>query len=278
MTINAGARLRIWEGGIVNADAESVNYFTIHEYLHENIYGEFLLHPNLTVNNHPMATVSMHVSKGTDTDNNYIWTRFIIPMLNVSGWTKTYGYGIYLMFYDRDKEQWVNYTSWNELKPFYPIFNLTYDEKTEEIASFTSNIFGNSDTILNLTSDGYWTFGNSYLGKMSVYKFVLEKFPTGDNEIQRNTGKKGSFIIIPITEGVKANPLETFMVQLRGRASETCPISYKDLVWNPSFEEESVPTRSLSKGDSSPKSDVPDLPIFNDPVIKDEQELQQNIK
>ena len=41
LTINAGARLRVWEGGIVNNDCTTVNYLTIVEDAVNDSYGEF---------------------------------------------------------------------------------------------------------------------------------------------------------------------------------------------------------------------------------------------
>jgi uncharacterized cupin superfamily protein len=59
LTINAGARLRVWQGGITNNDCTTVNYLTIVEDAVNDSYGEFLLHPDVTVNNHPLASVEL---------------------------------------------------------------------------------------------------------------------------------------------------------------------------------------------------------------------------
>jgi len=262
LTINGGARLRVWQGGITNNDCTDVNYLTMHEDSVNDSYGEFLLHPDVTVNNHPLASVEF-ISKSFYKDaTQYQWERFGIPTHNTltsiectttDVWTN-------IQIFENNAWQglgWLQNSTFANTarlnKPFIACNLLTERAKTDPAATYVmkGELFGNINAELN--ADLEWnSYINSYIGKIKT-RVLLNSLNNGIllwdriNNIQITEDNVSQYpYICPIVgEIVFKNSTSSSIMQI---------LSYKDLVWDPSFEEEVTPTRGLMKGAlTSPK-------------------------
>lgn len=263
LTINAGARLRIWEGGITNNDCSTVNYLTILNYADEES-GEFLIHPEVTTNNHPLASITIPLKAYKDEE----WhsQRLSIPVSNISvSWPSGNTY-----FYKLVNNRWVNITSLSQVVPFvgFQVNNTNTTPSGNFV--FSGQLVGNSDTVIQLESSIYNFVGVSYTGriKSSTLLNFINRYGSDLNywidyeniEINNQTVSSYPYLFVGMP----------FMF-LNGSYS-SITLSYKDLVWDPSFEEEVTPTRSLMKGAlSSPKPAEIDTTlegsaIFDNPV------------
>jgi hypothetical protein len=119
--------------------------------------------------------------------------------------------------------------------------------------TISGDIVGNIDGNLNCDFR-YKPFANSYTSRIKS-KDILDAIDKSVNisELEypkQNTDGKVTWISITrenINEYPYLNPLAGFELQNTGR-TEVFALSYKDLVWDPSFEEDTTPTRSLMKG------------------------------
>ena len=135
----------------------------------ETAQAEFIFHPGVTSNRQPMATVDMTVAQGKDAIGENVWTRFAIPVKSLSApWTKKNGYGTWLYEWDYyangGQGDWALVSGGSTgMKPWAG-YTLSYNEKTEEVYTFTGNLLGNVNAALSFVHKGYNFFGNSYSG------------------------------------------------------------------------------------------------------------------
>lgn len=247
LTINAGARLRVWQGRITNNDCESVSYFIFNSVLESNegpsCFGEFLLHPDVTVNNHPQIIERMTTPPGKDSDGN-VWHRFgTLAPLSKNAWTKIPSEEAWLFGWDYEKQDWSSAPGSKNLNRFVAYTVSTNYIDGNVIFVIESNSIGN-DNINNFSlHQGYNFLGNSYTAKIDI-KNLIDNLPSGSSKkVLISHNKETS---IEKTTG-KILPSEAFIIH-KPDASGVLTASYKDLVWDPSFEEEVTPTRSLLKG------------------------------
>jgi len=283
LTINPDARLRIWKGGIVNNDAETKTdggYFTIKSELSGNEtfptkLGQFLLHPDIIINKQPKATVEYYTTCKKATTSERKWQRFTSPLSTYSSLKSNYftltptpelipgasTFKTWMQYYDEVNANWVAITNPNQLKAFthYSWINNTVNGGITY--TFKGNLQGNVANNIELTTNGWNYMGNSFISPMSI-SAILNKY----NSIILLINEQA--ITITDTSIYKTiPPLGAFIIKNPSQQEGDFGISYKDLVWDPSFEEDTtpVPTRGLK---SSPKSELilPDSPIFSDPI------------
>ena len=265
LTINGGARLRIWQGGIVNNDCTTVNYLTIVEDAVNDVYGEFLLHPDVTVNNHPLASVELISCAYYISSSSFKNQRFSLPKYNVSEITATY-----------DNSQiatriwgWAQNHSWDvvcdvntgsgydpeNLNNYYS-FQLSSDNSNRgTIVTFIVSLTCNGNKTI---SNGHGSVGDAWGNLFSSRIKSSSLLSLVNNASMLLTYFIGidSTIVDITTNNVSQYPYlnPTQACIIKGN-NNTITLSYKDLVWDPSFEEEITPTLSLSKGSlmNSPK-------------------------
>ena len=248
LTINAGARLRVWEGGIVNNDCGSVNYLTIVEDAVNDEYGEFLLHPDVTVNNHPLASIKL-ISKSYMSNGTNVFQRFTTPAVNIfsmeSGDPNT---RTRVWYYNTTTDSWTEYGNLGEFDvnlltpPFAGYQMINYRSTPGIIYTFVSNIIGNSNYTHNLLL--HWNLimcsyssriSNyallSYVSKIGLKLYTLDGINITENNISQYPFIKPIF--------------DTYEIYNTDNVATSIALSYKDLVWDPSFEEDVTSTCSL---------------------------------
>ena len=274
LTINAGARLRIWQGGIVNNDCTTVNYLTIVEDAVNDVYGEFLLHPDVTVNNHPLASVEL-ISRScyryptyenirqyfgismkkdglasiTAQDNHE--TRFFVFDYNANKW-KALGYINPSPGYESET---LNINDLNSPFEYYQMLDFVATTPTPGTKyTMKGQWYGNESPELVILGNSYNGFSNSFTGSIKTSLLLsllvehnITSIQVGPNNTEINSSNVGQW---PYIQPGYCQ----FLVSNTG-AQFNLTLNYKDLVWDPSFEEETTLALSLSKGSlmSSPK-------------------------
>lgn len=264
LTINSGARLRVWEGGITNNDCETVNYLTLKVDGINNTYGQFLLHPTVSSNCHPKTAVQLY-SKGCKSGQE--WQRFGVPSYNSS---ITRGDNVNLVYTTPSQFQQVIGQDWvvmNNNDNFVPFrcCNVTSTATTPDtVYTFKCGLVGNMDVTLNLSTE--WNYyANSYTAPIDTLSLIIALqgrrlliFNTDGNFVEQTINNITIPKILPIAGAFTIQRLDSNDIEIM--------FDYETLVWDPSFKPEITPTRSGAKGGSSlPKSEIPDEPAFKDP-------------
>ena len=287
LTINAGARLRVWEGGITNNDCSGVSYLTIWEDDMNSLAGELLLHPDVTVNNHPKANVVVTARNvgyipNPDVSGNYLWTwyRLSLPIEMCTSWSKSPNIGVYVYVWSVSKNDWESITSLTKMIPFEIMtvaFNTSYPLEKIEI-TFPGNIFINSNITI-VKKQQNWGIGNSWLGRINTTKLLsfcnienFELYYTWDTVVPgeergRTRITQSNISQFPYFYPAKSN------ISTKG-SNKTFTLNYKDLVWDPSFEDDQpLQTRSLSKGQTKGNTEEKpiDTELLNDPIFQNPQ-------
>ena len=292
LTINAGARLRVWEGGITNGDAESTNYLTIWEDAVNVECGEFLLHPDVTVNNHPMASVKIISNSYTKSSSDYKVQRFGIhtfgTLTSVTAKLDTTDIATGFQFYNYEANEWqtigyinvpgrtMDYSKMADGFEFYILQHNTPNVGTCVV--MTGNLYGNVDYILNLRANNNNNgFANTWTGRIKVSDFVNLFASLNIREI--DCWIKGIIPFVDINNYDYIMPIYTAIDIVNQGAATTITLNYKDLVWDPSFEEEATPTRGLSKGQSINTTEKPiNTELLNDPIFQNPPSVFDNGK
>lgn len=284
LTINAGARLRVWEGGITNDDCETVNYLTIYEDAVNDSYGEFLLHPDVTVNNHPLASVEWMSTSWRESSSNLCWAFLGTPVYsNARSITSTVSQGNkYQAFISlRENDAWIdlgliggnNDNNPNVLSRInlpFNIYNILSNRTQTDVPqkiTISGDLVCNIDGNLNC-SLRYNAFANSYTSRIKS-EYILDAIDKSANISKLQYPKQntdGSVTWIDITrenidEYPYLNPLAGFILN-NNVSVEIFTLSYRDLVWNPSFEPEITPVavRGTKGGAPKPIDGMPENP------------------
>lgn len=232
-------------GGIINDDCTTVNYLTIVEDSVNDNYGEFLLHPDVTVNNHPLGSVQF-ISKSFYKDNTqYQWERFSIPTRSTLDSIESDIPGLSTNIQIFENNAWVNlghlqtgvdFANIARLNnPFQTINLLAFKATPGAVYILTGELFGNS----NIEFNERYTWNshiNSCTGKIKTHVLLNclnEGMKLWDriNNIQITENNVTQYpYIYPINgEIFLKNSTTQSIIQ---------NLSYKDLVWDPSFDEE----------------------------------------
>ena len=294
LTINPDARLRVWEGGIVNNDAEirtDGGYFTIVEDAVNNSWGEFLLHPSVITNCHPNATIEILAKSYTSSSTpstDYLYQRFGVPtytaIKSITAKNPVTGNNVQLFVrrYENNRT-WITvgyinvpgqsfrYDLMNDQFGLYILQCNVPEEGT--LVTLSGGLVGNIDSNEILYQNFQTGFSNSYLGSIST-KALLAVIKTIPNIISLqilDTTAENTFIVqtednitIP-----KIFPIgQAFVIEYTGSTNTSITFSYKNLVWDPSFEEDTTPTRGLLKGNlmSSRPAEI-DATLLGDPIF-----------
>lgn len=186
IVVEPGAVVTVGEAGIITTEDEAL----VIEATEED-QGVLLLHPEVTENTQPKATVKLITKAKQVGANEFIWERFAIPTLDGSATTYNnegldtvhyYGGATSLqegLYEWSDASQdWVGVASWKDLKPFKG-YQLTNNSKYGNVVyTFEGNLVGNNDQAYEFAQSGFGFFGNSYTGDIDIKKF-MESF--GEN-------------------------------------------------------------------------------------------------
>ena len=277
LTINGGAKLRVWEGGVINSS--SVNDLTIQANSAANSYGDFLLHPSIASNRNPYGIVQFttyaHQISATP---DYKWERLVSPLAEVSAIAYssssivgTYG-GAFtgsICEWDYANNSWSSPLSNITRVTTFKGYILTNNATNEGVRyNFKGRILCSNSVDLVFPTQGYVYFGNSF---SSAIKTAALFELTTQNGLglylwDRNINQYVEITSSSINDYPYIQKMETFVLDTSQSSQSSITLSYADLVWNPSFEKESTPTRSLAKG-AAPKSEPSDMPAIKEPNI-----------
>lgn len=278
LTINGGARLRVWQGGIVNNDCNTVNYLTINEDYVSETFGEFLLHPDVIVNTQPKAYVRLITTCKQAGSNTYVWDRFTIPTIDGSNTIydneeldkiEIYGGGSFAEgLAEWNGNDWVGVSRWKNLQPFKG-YQLTNNSMYGNVIyTFTGNINGNSNKTIS-TLANHDICGNTFLSNVciSVLQSVLNINNCSLSNLYIGSKEKS---LIGLT---KIPPMTCFTVSTPSTSIQLT-LLYKDLVWDPSFEEEATLTHSLLMGGlTSSKPEETDTTLEGSTIFSDPEPI-----
>ena len=228
-------------------------------------YGEFLLHPDVTINNHPLASIKF-ISKGYGVSaTNFFNQRFGIPtytrMEEITANAPTAPYAeVPTMFsrynYVSDKWESIGYIhtagkpalDYDKLATPFDYYQMQHNAANPgTIVTMKGALVGNESPDLNILENSWKGFANSYMAAIKTNILLsllaehnISSIQVGPDNTEINSSNVGQW---PYIQPGYCQ----FLVSNTG-AQFNLTLNYKDLVWDPSFEEEVTPTRSLMKG------------------------------
>jgi len=259
LTINGGARLRVWEGGIVNNDAETTNYLKLIEDCVNNSYGEFLLHPNVSANIHPKASIEFTTYGCYYANPGIRWHAFGIPAYNnlqsIVYETSVQGVKTWIYDYNYQIDDWnelgqldsnLNANSLNRPFSAYMIECSSSEEGTKYI--MTGQLVGNSNQDITLNKNLLNYLSNSYIGHVNIETLYNNVRTLNLSMSVFVHGQEISVTDTNVDELANVAPQQAFYVRNNTSQDITLSINYKTFVWDASFEEDAASNRGLQKG------------------------------
>lgn len=261
LTINAGARLRVWQGGITNNDCTTVNYLTIVEDAVNDNYAEFLLHPDVTVNNHPNATVEFTSRSYTVSSSDFAFQRFGIPtdgaITEITAKYNSTDIATAFMAFNYSTNKWENIGYINaagktpldisKLANSFDYYQMQNNNpQMGTVVTMKGALVGNENPTLGVHGNFWNGYANSYMAPIKTELLLsllaehdISSIKVGPNNTEINASNVDQW---PYIQPIYCQ----FLIRNSG-AQFNLTLNYKDLVWDPSFEEV-TPTRGLMKG------------------------------
>ena len=176
IVVEPGAVVTVGEAGIITTEDEAL----VIEATEED-QGVLLLHPEVTENTQPKATVKLVTKCKQVGANEFVWERFAIPTLDGAQTTfnaerldtvTIYGGGSFEQgLYEWDGSAWAGVSNWHNLMPFKG-YQLTNNSMYGNVVyTFEGNLAGNVDMGYEFAESGFGFFGNSYTGDIDILKF-----------------------------------------------------------------------------------------------------------
>jgi hypothetical protein len=176
IVVEPGAVVTVGEAGIITTEDEAL----VIEATEED-QGVLLLHPEVTENTQPKATVKLVTKCKQAGANEFVWERFAIPTLDGAQTTfnaerldtvTIYGGGSFEQgLYEWDGSAWAGVGNWHDLMPFKG-YQLTNNSMYGNVVyTFEGNLVGNVDMGYEFAESGFGFFGNSYTGDIDILKF-----------------------------------------------------------------------------------------------------------
>lgn len=143
----------------------------------ETTQATFLIHPEVSNNRRPHATVNMKVAKAGKDGSDYAWHRFAMPVEELkAAWGKSPNYGTYLYGWDYMADDWAALAGGSTDMVPWQGYTLSYNEpyNEEEIVTYTfkGQLLGNINAGLEFQAEGFNFFGNSYTGYIDALTLV----------------------------------------------------------------------------------------------------------
>lgn len=286
LTINAGARLRIWQGGITNNDCTSVNYLAISEDTVNNQYGELILHPTLNIS--PKCTALFKTQSFRVASNNRYNQSYAIPFAILSADDISYADTSYsTAFFNFTNDTWQNIgykygtseqavVDVTKLIPFTHLQLLCRSTQQGTVINFVGNL-SKGDATLTLINNYVNGLGNSYFGKIkttSILQLVdgcilnLLNPSTKQWETQTESNITMDYI----------HPMCPMAITNQTGSQITAVLNYASVIWDDSFvidEEESasLSVNAVRGGIANTEAVVPDnkISIFQQPDDEPQQ-------
>lgn len=249
--IKSGSALVVENGGIISAQPENIVVEA-----DENGAASLLLAPTVTVNQTPNLTVKMTAKNVGKVGADYYWHRFALPVDGITALPRDPARDTKLFTWNYAAEDWASISALTDMQPFYGYtLSTTHDGLEDVVYTFKGHLVGNVNESLNLTSQGYNFFGNSYTGYISIAALVDQLMAHADidaaiwvwdtnNQTYKVVTLGGLKAAI---EGGYVNamypkwqqeiaPMQTFILRLPNTTSAATEVDYASAIWgNPRY-------------------------------------------
>lgn len=268
IVVEPGAVVTVGEAGIITTEDEAL----VIEATEED-QGVLLLHPEVTENTQPKATVKLVTKCKQVGANEFVWERFAIPTLDGAQTTfnaerldtvTIYGGGSFEQgLYEWDGSAWTGVSNWHNLMPSKG-YQLTNNSMYGNVVyTFEGNLVGNVDNGYEFAESGFGFFGNSYTGDIDILKF----FESFGSDMQKTI-----WIYDYYTDGFKAitetsygsvyygkrnarhglitdiRSMQAFLMNTFATGASTQNVNYESAIWgNPKYGLVSTPDPAPAK-------------------------------
>jgi hypothetical protein len=258
VVVEAGSTVVVGEGGIISEKPENIIIGA-----DENGAASLLLDPKVVVNTTPNLTVKMKAKQigwlNVAGDQWYFWHRFALPIQEASTWQKNPNKSTYVFGWNYSNDSWEQLSALTQMVPFkgYTL-SADYENLGDVEYTFTGQLAGNTNNILNFERNGFNFFGNSYTGYIDVLALVDQLM--GDNKIDATVWmwyqENQSYVAIPL-QALRDNPsafdswmrevapMQTFILKQNGSENASAELNYASAVWgNPRYGNTPAPAPS----------------------------------
>lgn len=219
----------------------------------ENKPAIFLIHPSITYNRTPAATVEF-TSKSFYTPEGYVFQRFGLPTVKdgLEGVSGADNPRTRFWSFDYSNNSWkalgfingtgsdvaLDITKMNDPFEYYQMMNFGATNPDGVVYTFTGNLLGNREPVMQILANSWKGFANSYMGIMQLSE-LLKLIPnTVDKAIYTYNVDAVHGSWEPVTNlnsaGAKLNPMQPFLIRNRYDAAEVA-LNYTTTVYNPTM-------------------------------------------
>lgn len=250
VVVKSGSTVAVSKGGVI---AEKASNIVIEA--DENGAASFLLSPEVIVNTTPVITVKMTTKVGTidEAEDDRTWHRFAAPVAHIKSFSKDVAdAGTWIFGWNYGTNSWQQISQISDMTPFHGYtLSHTKPDPTTVVYTFTGELAGNTDNMLQFSSRGYNYFGNSYSGYIDIRQ-LLNKLDLDaiDASVWMWDQENGVFRGVPINTlkddpsafsdekwKTEVAPMQTFILRwMNGSESPDGEISYSEAIWgNPRY-------------------------------------------
>jgi len=260
--VKAGSTLEIGEGGIVTEKPENIVIDA-----DENGAASLIMDPTITVNQTPNLTVKMKAKSigwmmNGASAKEYYWHRFALPIQQASTWVKNPNKSTYVFGWNYSNDSWEQLSALTQMVPFkgYTL-SADYEGLGDVEYTFTGQLAGNTNNILEFERNGFNFFGNSYTGYIDILALVEQIM--GDNKIDGSVwvwGDDQNYHVVPLLTlrdggdvcATEIAPMQTFILKQNGSENASAELNYASAVWgNPRYGHSVTPAPSRNIADET---------------------------
>lgn len=252
VVVEAGSTVVVGEGGIISEKPENIVIGA-----DENGAASLLLDPKVIVNTTPNLTVKMKAKSIGWMDmlgeKRYFWHRFALPIQESTTWVKTPNKSTYVFGWNYSANNWEQLSALTQMVPFKG-YTLTADYEATTPAelndhvieyTFTGQLAGNTNNLLQFERNGFNFFGNSYTGYIDILALVDQIM--GDAKIDGTVwvwGDDQNYHAVPLEKlrngddvyATEIAPMQTFILKQNGSENASTELNYASAVWgNPRY-------------------------------------------
>ena len=265
VVVEAGSTVVVGEGGIISEKPSNIVIGA-----DENGAASLLLDPKVVVNTTPNLTVKMKAKSigwiNMLGEQHYFWHRFALPIQEAATWVKNPNKSTYVFGWNYAANNWEQLSALTQMVPFkgYTL-SADYENLGDVEYTFTGQLAGNTNNLLQFERNGFNFFGNSYTGYIDVLALVDQIM--GDNKIDGTVWmwyqENQSYVAIPL-QALRDNPsafdswmrevapMQTFILKQNGSDNATAELNYASAVWgNPRYGNTPAPAPSRAKVDET---------------------------
>lgn len=259
--VKVGSTLEIGEGGIVTEKPENIVIGA-----NENGAASLIMDPTITVNQTPNLTVKMKAKSigwmNGVSAKEYYWHRFALPIQQASTWVKNPNKSTYVFGWNYSNDNWEQLSALTQMVPFkgYTL-SADYENLGDVEYTFTGQLAGNTNNLLEFERNGFNFFGNSYTGYIDILALVEQIM--GDNKIDGSVwvwGGDQNYHVVPLLTlrdggdvyATEIAPMQTFILKQNGSENASAELNYASAVWgNPRYGHSVTPAPSRNIADET---------------------------